>query len=163
VSRGDLDAVAEIVAEGFETFRGFAPEGWQPPSAAELSLTMAAKLPDPDWWCLVEEVDGAIAGTAGLVPGPASSKPSDEPGLAHLFNLFVRPPHWGSGMARRLHAATVAEAAARGFTTMRLFTPAEQARARRFYEREGWSAVSEPFAEPDLGGLAIVEYRRPLP
>jgi hypothetical protein len=44
---------------------------------------------------------------------------------------------------------------------MRLFTPAEQQRARRFYEREGWSAVTEAYLEEPLG-LEIVEYRRPL-
>ena len=44
---------------------------------------------------------------------------------------------------------------------MRLFTPAAHARARRFYEREGWAQHREP--ELDEGfGMEIVEYRRAL-
>jgi hypothetical protein len=53
------------------------------------------------------------------------------------------------------------EARARAFTAMRLFTPAGQARARRFYEREGWSAVGGAFLVPALG-LEVVEYRYAL-
>jgi hypothetical protein len=34
---------------------------------------------------------------------------------------------------------------------MRLFTPADQARARRFYEREGWTLRAEPYFEAALG------------
>jgi hypothetical protein len=44
---------------------------------------------------------------------------------------------------------------------MRLFTPAGQVRARRFYEREGWTVAGEPYDDEDLH-LEIVEYRRAL-
>ena len=44
---------------------------------------------------------------------------------------------------------------------MRLFTPAAQARARRFYEREGW-ALARPPAFDERIGLDIAEYRRAL-
>ena len=49
----------------------------------------------------------------------------------------------------------------RGFTALRLFVAEGQARARRFYEREGWHAVTEPYLDP-IPGLPMVEYRRPL-
>jgi hypothetical protein len=39
--------------------------------------------------------------------------------------------------------------------------PSGQARARRFYEREGWQAAGELFDNPL--GLLLVEYRRGLP
>jgi hypothetical protein len=45
---------------------------------------------------------------------------------------------------------------------MRLFTPAGNARARAFYEREGWGTDGEAVYEPHLG-LEIVQYRRSLP
>ena len=44
---------------------------------------------------------------------------------------------------------------------MRLFTPAPQARARRFYEREGWAAVGDEFHDPGPN-LVVIEYRRAL-
>jgi hypothetical protein len=48
--------------------------------------------------------------------------------------------------------------AAIGPRPMRLFVASGQRRARRFYEREGWRAASEPFLDPGPG-LEIVEYR----
>ncbi len=45
---------------------------------------------------------------------------------------------------------------------MRLHTPSGQARARRFYEREGWQAAGAHAADAVLG-LETVEYRRRLP
>ena len=79
--------------------------------------------------------------------------------LGRRLALFVTREHWGTGLARRLHAAAIDEARARGFTGMRLFTPGGQQRARRFYEREGWSlARPPPFDEPL--GLEIAECRR---
>jgi hypothetical protein len=44
---------------------------------------------------------------------------------------------------------------------MRLFTPVGQARARRFYEREGWAVSGESFCDPGFG-LQLIEYHRPL-
>jgi GNAT superfamily N-acetyltransferase len=75
--------------------------------------------------------------------------------------LFVRPPWWGSGLATRLNALAVAEAAGRGYTAIRLHTPAGQRRARAFYEREGWSTDGVLVPEPLLG-IDLVEYRRDL-
>ena len=85
----------------------------------------------------------------------------DIPGLAHLWMLFVRPPWWGSGLAGRLNGLAVGEAAARGYAAIRLHTPAGNARARAFYEREGWSTDGAAIPEPLLG-LDLVEYRRDL-
>ena len=62
------------------------------------------------------------------------------PGRAHLWMLFVRPPWWGSGLAARLHRLALEEAAREGYETIRLYTPHGAARARAFYEREGWAA-----------------------
>ena len=45
-------------------------------------------------------------------------------------------------MAVTLHGHAVEEAMRRGYASMRLYTPERQARARRFYEREGWTVAS---------------------
>ena len=50
--------------------------------------------------------------------------PVDEPGLAHLRNLFVDREFWGTGLASELHGAAIVAARERGFAQMRLFTPA---------------------------------------
>ena len=51
--------------------------------------------------------------------------------------------------------------AGQGFTEARLYTPALQARARRFYAREGWTERGESFWVGELG-LDLVELRRLL-
>ena len=102
-----------------------------------------------------------MVGHVGFLPAERTFAPTGDPGLAHFRQLFVVQAHWGTGLADQLHGAALDEARARGFTGMRLFTPAAQQRARRFYEREGW-ALARPPAFDDRIGLDIAEYRRAL-
>jgi GNAT superfamily N-acetyltransferase len=152
----DAEALAATVSEGFESYRAWAPRGWEPPSPEVQLRGIRDRLPEADCVCVLAEVDGSHAGQVAFSPA------RDEPGVAHVWMVFVRGPWWGSGVAARLLARGVEEARATGrFTAMRLHTPAEHQRARRFYEREGWSADDAAFYEPMLG-LALVTYRRPL-
>ena len=158
----DADALAQTVSEGFESYRDFAPDDWQPPDRLELAIGIAVRLRSDDQFAWVaEDHDGSIAGQVAYVPAARSRHPVDDPSLAHLGQLFVRRAHWGSGLAKHLLALAVADAAEREFTAMRLFTPAEHARARRFYEREGWTVRGEPMLEQPLG-LELIEYRREI-
>jgi len=59
-----------------------------------------------------------------------------EPGW--LQRLFVRSAHWGAGVAEELHAASLRTLRAQGTSTASLWCLAENARARRFYEKRGW-------------------------
>jgi GNAT superfamily N-acetyltransferase len=95
-----------------------------------------------------------------MIPAATARHPVADPRLAHLWQLFVAHEWWGSGLATRLHGLATEAASTRGFTAMRLFTPADQARARRFYEREGWRIAAAP--EDDEIGFAVVEYRLDL-
>jgi GNAT superfamily N-acetyltransferase len=151
----DAPALAETVQEGFVSYRTWAPRGWQPP-AAELQLAgIRDRLPHLGCVCMVAEDAGRPAGHVAFVPA------RDESGVAHVWMLFVREPWWGTGLAADLLARAVALAAAEGYGAMRLHTPAEHVRARRFYEREGWTAAAPPFYEPMLG-LMLVTYRTQL-
>jgi GNAT superfamily N-acetyltransferase len=55
-----------------------------------------------------------------------------------LRDLYVVPEAWGSGTARRLMEAALAAMRDRGATEAVLWVGEANARARRFYEREGW-------------------------
>ena len=156
----DAEALARGAVEGVADYVAFAPPGWAGPAfEAELSHTREV-LADPDFHCLVAELDGAVVGQVTTVPAAKAARAVQEPGLAHLRNLYVDRAQWGSGVARALMEAAVEDATKRGFTALRLFVAEGQARARRFYEREGWQSTGEPFFDA-VPGLSMVEYRRP--
>jgi GNAT superfamily N-acetyltransferase len=156
----DAPAMLDLMAEGFESYRSFAPDGWEPemPPVERYAARVAA----PTTFTLIAtDDDGAVAGHVGFLPSEVAGHPGAEPELAHLWQLFVRPPYWGTGLATDLMARAVVEARRRRFASMRLYTPAGQARARRFYEREGFTLDGDAWFDERLG-LEIVEYRRAL-
>ena len=158
----DAAQVAAVLREGFEGYRSFAPPGWQPPTANWDVDALRTRLADPDVWCLLAEAGGAPAGHVSLLPAAKHSRwPTPEPGLAQLWHLFLRSDWWGSGLAAALHGEALREAGERGYREMRLFTPLAQTRARRFYEREGWTLAGGPFDAPGFG-LPLIELRRPI-
>jgi GNAT superfamily N-acetyltransferase len=155
----DAGVIFASVTSSFEGYRTFAPAGWDPPEdSVQREIELLGR---DDYHALVAEDGGGYAGHAGWWPAVQTHRPGDDPGLAHLRHLFVAPAHWGSGIAARLLAGAVAQARAAGFTRMRLGTPAGQARARRFYEREGWSTDGTVLGDERFG-LPMLEYFRPL-
>jgi ribosomal protein S18 acetylase RimI-like enzyme len=84
---------------------------------------------------LVAVVDGAVAGYASI--GPAVPVPSNEHVLM-IDGLAVDPAHQGRGLGRRLVAAAVEEARARGARRLRLRVLGHNAAARRLYEACGF-------------------------
>jgi len=119
------------------------------------------RLEDPATWWRVAEFAGEVCGHVAILPSELVTwRPAPDPEVAHLWQLFVRPAAWGSGVAVALLEAAVDRASAQGYAQIRLFTPVRQARARRFYEREGWTAVDDPLDDGE--GLLIIQYRRPV-
>jgi GNAT superfamily N-acetyltransferase len=156
----DAELIAAAVARGFEGYREFAPAGWERPLVEREAELVRVALADSGSWCAIAEAGGVMAGHSFFAPAAAGARASEEPGLAHLRGLFVEPEWWGSGLARELHSMAIGEAARRGWHAMRLFTPEGNARARRFYEREGWTRTGATFELAN--GLPTVEYRRAL-
>jgi GNAT superfamily N-acetyltransferase len=148
---GDAQLLADGLLEGFDSYRAFAPAGWQLPPRSEQLARIEERLPVA--WVRVAVHRGERAGHVALTPD------ADEPGGAYLWHLFVARPWWGTGLATELHARFLAEARARGHERARALTPADQARARRFYAREGWRVDGAPFLDEKLG-LELVVLRR---
>jgi GNAT superfamily N-acetyltransferase len=151
----DAPVIGALVREGFEGYRSFAPEGWEPPALQDDVARTADRLAVRGAWARIAERDGAALGVVGYLPHHA------EDGLAHFWLLFVTRAEWGTGLAARLHDAALEAARGAGYTRMRLYTPEGQARARAFYRRHGWRDHGEPLANPELG-LTLVELRRGL-
>ena len=106
-------------------------------------------LPD-DAAVLVAERGGAIVGM-GVVRQPVG-----EPG--DVRDLYVVPAAWGSGAAAALLDEMLAWLRRRDAPSAGLWVVADNLRARRFYEREGWTPDGEERVT-ELGP-AEVHYRR---
>lgn len=161
IAHDDIDELAALVADAFVGYRAFAPAGWQAPPASEQARGLQDWVGDPGFWGELAQEEQMIIGHATFIPAARHSfRAAPDPSVAHLGHLFVKPPYWGSGAATQLLDHATSAAASRGFTVMRLFVPAGQARARRFYAREGFVVVGEPF---EFGlGLPVLEYQRSL-
>ncbi len=158
----DAEIMLETMQIGFASFRAWAGPSFDPPSAALELPRIREGLQRPSTWALLAFSGDEPAGHVAVTQAREREDPRpDILGLAHLWTLFVRPPWWGSGLARRLNQLAVAEAAGRGYERMRLHTPVGNARARAFYEREGWSTDGVAIPEPLLG-IDLMEYRRDL-
>jgi GNAT superfamily N-acetyltransferase len=149
----DVPELVETVRQGFETYREWAPRGWDPPETELHVAGVRARMAEPGCWCEVAEVGGQLVGQAGTVPARGA------PHAAHIWMLFVRERWWGSGLAARLLERADAAARAAGRSELRLQTPSEHLRARAFYEREGFERRGDPLYEPMLG-LVLISYRR---
>src|ERR1044072_886400 len=101
----------------------------------------------PSTWAMLATHDGQPVAHVAFTPAHGDPFTDPEgwrdgpvaPGEAHLWQLFVLPRYWGAGGAGPLHAAALDAMRQQDYERARLFTPAAHARARRFYERRGWS------------------------
>jgi GNAT superfamily N-acetyltransferase len=141
-----------------EGYREFAGPDWPGFTIQDETASFRELIRLPDFWSLMAEQDGELLGQVTIQSSETTRMPLGDPGLGHLRNLFVRRDRWGTGLARQLHEAAVEEARRRGYRELRLFAAAGQARARRFYERDGWVAAGPPAYDPKPG-LEMVEYR----
>jgi GNAT superfamily N-acetyltransferase len=110
---------------------------------------IAAVPPGTRLW--VAEREGRIVGHATVAVDKA---------LGELSALYVVPEEWGSGVAGALHDEAVACMRELGAIEAILWVVEGNARARRFYEREGWSADGE--TKSSMFDIREVRYRRPL-
>lgn len=155
----DAPQIAELVYAGFESYKDFGPPGWEPPSLEGERGRIAATLAKPTAWCRLAHDGERLVGHVGWLPAADSRVPDDEPGLLHFWQLFVARDWWGGGLATLLHTDAMAAATEQAYHALRLWTPADHGRGRRFYEREGWSLTRDRFEDP-VFGMACVEYRR---
>jgi RimJ/RimL family protein N-acetyltransferase len=63
-----------------------------------------------------------------------------------LHGFYVRPDHWGTGVANELHDAALA--ALSDCAEVKLWVLEENRRARRFYEKNGWRENGETRVVP---------------
>jgi GNAT superfamily N-acetyltransferase len=104
----------------------FPPRPYPFPDAA-VRAELRVQLSDPENVALVDDEGRGFA----LV------------GHGWLQRLFVREAAWGTGVADDLYAAALEALRELGARRVSLWCLAENARARRFYERRGWQLNGE--------------------
>jgi ribosomal protein S18 acetylase RimI-like enzyme len=101
---------------------------------------------------------------SGAAANPGSPLTADGlAGLAgELYALYVTPFWWSTGTGRALmdHALTALKA--EGYTRVVLWVLDDNTRARRFYERAGFTADGGANVITGLGGVLEVRYTRDL-
>lgn len=111
-------------------------------------------------YTLVALMDGAICGFATTLP----TRDADSAGQGELAGLYVDPDWWDHGVGRVLIAAARGRLAAQGFATALLWVLDSNARAQRFYGKDGWKPDGMRRVEKvwDVK-VQEVRYSRPLP
>ena len=108
---------------------------------------------------VAEDDEGKIVGIAAVGPDRAEA----DSVLGELQMINVSPEAWGRGVAKLLLVGAEHELREMGFQEAVLWVLDSNARARRFYEREGWSADGVVKKEERPGFvLRQVRYRRRL-
>lgn len=158
----DAPAVAAVLAEGFAGYRAWAPPEWQPPLLTSAGVAgIANALARADTWCVLALDHEELIGHVALAPFTREDPAPAPPDTIFLWQLFVRPRWQGRAVATRLLALAIAESVRRDFASMRLWTPQGAKRARRFYEREGWTTTGHIHTDSP-SGLPTVQYARRL-
>ena len=160
ITDADIDAVAEVHVRTWQIgYAGIVPAA----HLAQLDPARNARHrrgqeAGPGQHTVVGRSGGTIVGFAPF--GPDRSEP--EPG--ELYAIYVHPDHWGAGAGRRLSEAARAGLAGDGFGDMRLWVLADNARARRFYERAGLEFDgTTDFYSPGTTGVQLPEVRYATP
>jgi RimJ/RimL family protein N-acetyltransferase len=104
---------------------------------------------------LVVSLDGAVVGVALVWSCRDEGSP---PELGELVLINLAPAAWGTGAGSALLTECEVSLAAFGYTAAILWVATENRRARRFYEREGWSADGAQRVEV-VDGASVHESR----
>jgi GNAT superfamily N-acetyltransferase len=70
---------------------------------------------------------------------PTRDKGEDAAMVAEIIQIYIAPEAWGRGLGMRLMSTALARIAASGYAQATLWVLDSNSRARRFYERCGWT------------------------
>jgi ribosomal protein S18 acetylase RimI-like enzyme len=100
---------------------------------------------------------------AGAGPASPALTPAGRAGQAgELYALYVTPAWWSAGAGRALMGAVLAALEAERYRHVVLWVLADNARARRFYDRAGFAPDGGINILTGLGGVLEVRYSRAL-
>jgi GNAT superfamily N-acetyltransferase len=165
VARDAAGIAAVHVLAWQRAYRGIFSESLlQGLDAAEREASWAARLasPGPGEVVIVAERGEPVIGFASA--GPARDEDLQDGRHLELYAIYLHPEHWSAGIGSALLEHTLAQAVAvtPSAAAVTLWVLEQNRRARRFYERHGFStdgAVTE--YEQQGESAAELRYRRP--
>jgi GNAT superfamily N-acetyltransferase len=111
---------------------------------------------------LVADAGGTLLGFVGYSPSRDSDADPDRVG--EIGAIYLVSSAWGKGIGALLMNAALAYLAEAKFSQATLWVLDTNARARQFYEADGWSADGAHQLDESRGfPVAQVRYRRSLP
>jgi ribosomal protein S18 acetylase RimI-like enzyme len=117
---------------------------WQ----SELEVTPAERMP----W--LAESDGQVVGFVSTGP----SRDADAtPSTGEVYAIYVTPDCWDKGVGRDLLHHAENDLRQHGYSEARLWVLADNARARRFYERAAWTV--DATRHETIGAVELEEVR----
>ena len=154
----DAGAIAGVHVRSWqEAYAGIVPaehlRSLDPESRADRWARMLADGPVDHVRTLVAESDGRLLGFATY--GPSRDEDARR-GEREIYSIYLDPGTWGHGVARDLIRSVIAEVGDR--TPMSLWVLADNARARHFYRRHGFTADGVERLET-IGGADLLEVR----
>jgi GNAT superfamily N-acetyltransferase len=156
---GEEGSIAALIAACDDSYRDWAPPGWEPPPPGRELDRWRGRITDGSWWSRVAVEPGGrvvalVCFTQAVVqpPLPPAGKLTVReahiaedrlelepiPHRAHVSAVFTHPDRWRQGIAAAMLSLAEDQMRAEGYREVQLWTPRD-APARRFYEATGWS------------------------
>jgi GNAT superfamily N-acetyltransferase len=138
----DARAIAEVHVRSWRwAYHGLIPDDFlENLSVDDREPTWRERLADsaPCWGCLVaEDAAGRVVGFASF--GPPKDAPTSAEDAGEVYAIYLEEAVAGTGVGRDLFAAASDALRGLGFGRAFLWVLAQNDRARRFYEKAGWS------------------------
>jgi GNAT superfamily N-acetyltransferase len=160
----DAQAISEVDhASHLAAYSPIFGVGYRPRVSQEHSLSHWQSILNGDQsrgshWELIACIGDQIAAYARLTPSrDADASPGE---VGEVGALYVHPDWWRRGVGRTLLNASLDFLAKQGYSIATLWTLEVNARARTFYEAEGWQEDGgRQQLELDLPGVNLTEVR----
>lgn len=143
--QSDIDSVAELhVSSWREAYVGILPQPYLDALSVDSRRSMWHRIYlETDWprqgVLVVSEHSAKTSGFAHL----AASRDDDaDAGVGEVTAIYLRSEAWGRGVGTALITAAVDTMTRAGYASATLWVLDSNARARRFYERNGWALDS---------------------
>lgn len=149
--RADESAVGRLYVESWQAgYKGLLPQDY-------LDGLDAGR-----WEGRFTDLPGSFVMTDGeTIAGHSCARPAaDEAmsGWGEVWTLYVLPEYWGLGFGSALLENSVNWLKEQGFDRVYLWALETNARARRFYERRGFSQTSDTM-KCDIAGITVTDIR----